>query len=140
MDYEKIRAYRNRHNPFAQRLGICLEELRPGYARVTKRIDQEDLNPLEVPHGGVYFSMADHACGSAMACTGYMAVTVNASYNFHRSAKLGDVLTAEGREVKAGKTLYVLEARVTDQNGALLGTGTFTFYRLNKPLPMSMIE
>lgn len=139
MDYEKIRAYRNSHNPFAQRLGIYLAELRPGYAKTTKTVGPEDLNPLDVPHGGVYFSMADHACGSAMACTGYMAVTVDANYHFLRSAKVGDVLTAEAREIKMGKTLCTMEARVTTQEGVLLGTGTFTFYRLDKPIPEEFI-
>ena len=139
MDYEKIRAYRNTHSPYALRLGLWLEELRAGYSKVTKTVGPDDLNPLGAPHGGVYFSMADHACGSAMACTGYMAVTVDANYHFLRSAKVGDVLAAEAREIKAGRTLYTMEARVMTQEGVLLGTGTFTFYRLDKPIPEEFI-
>ncbi len=136
---EKIKEYRNTHSPYALRLGLWLEELGPGYARVSKTVGPDDLNPLGAPHGGVYFSMADHACGSAMACTGYMAVTVDASYHFLRAAKPGDVLTAEAREIKAGRTLYTMEARVTNEAGLLLGTGTFTFYRLEKRIPEEYI-
>ena len=69
-------------NPFAQRLGIFVEEIGPGYARAVKDITAEDANPVGVAHGGCYFSLADTACGSAMASHGYYAVTVNASYNF----------------------------------------------------------
>ena len=98
--YEKIKESRNTLSPFCQRLGIVVEELREGYARVTKTVGPEDLNPVGVPHGGVYFSMADTASGSAMASHGYLAVTVNADYNFLRSAQLGDVLTAEAQESK----------------------------------------
>ena len=134
MDFQKIIEYRNAHNPAVTRLGIFVQEVGPGYARVTKTVGPEDLNPLNVPHGGIYFSMADTACGSAMASHGHMAVTMNASYNFFRSANLGDTLTAEATEVKTGKTVCVYEARVTDQNGTLLGTGTFTFYQLEREI------
>ena len=130
MDYEKKKETRNNTNRFCRRLGILVEEIREGYARVLKTVGPEDLNPLEVPHGGLYFSMADTACGSAVASLGYNAITVNASYSFLRGAKIGDVLTGEARVVKPGRTLAVFEARITDQQNRLLGVGTFTFCRV----------
>ena len=132
--YEKIKESRNALSPFCQRLGIVVEELREGYARVTKTVGPEDLNPVGVPHGGVYFSMADTASGSAMASHGYLAVTVNADSNFLRSAQLGDVLTAEAQESKHGRTLSVFDVRITNQDGTLLGTGIFTFYKLDRKI------
>ena len=134
MNYQQMADYRNSHNPYVQRQGVFVEDISPGYARVTKTVVPEDANPLGVPHGGVYFTMADTACGSAMASYGYKAVTMNAGYNFFRSANVGDCLTAEAREVKHGKTVCVFEVHITDQNGALLGTGTFTFYSLSEKL------
>ena len=136
MDFQKVAEYRNNHNPYARRLGIFVEEIGPGYGRAVKTITTEDLNPLNYAHGGVYFSMADTACGSAMASYGHMAVTMNASYNFFRSANPGDRLTAEAHEVKHGQTICVYDVRITDQNGALLGTGTFTFYQLEKAIDL----
>ena len=134
MNYQQMTDYRNSHNPYVQRQGIFVEEIGPGYARVTKTVVPEDANPLGVPHGGVYFTMADTACGSAMASYGYKAVTMNAGYNFFRSANVGDRLTAEAREVKHGQTVCVFEVRITEQSGTLLGTGTFTFYSLSEKL------
>ena len=134
MNYQQMADYRNSHNPYVQRQGIFVEEIGPGYARVTKTVVPEDANPLGVPHGGVYFTMADTACGSAMASYGYKAVTMNAGYNFFRSANIGDRLTAEAREVKHGQTVCVFEVRITEQSGTLLGTGTFTFYSLSEKL------
>ena len=134
MDFQKMAEFRNTHNPYAHRLGIFVEEIGPGYARVTKTITPEDLNPLNFAHGGVYFSMADTACGSAMASHGHMAVTVNASYNYVRSAAPGDMLTAVATEVKTGRTLCVYDVHITDQNETLLGTGTFTFYQLEQTI------
>ena len=134
MNYLKMADYRNSHNPYVQRQGVFVEEIGPGYARVTKTVVPEDANPLGVPHGGVYFTMADTACGSAMASYGYKAVTMNANYNFFHSANVGGCLTAEAREVKHGRTVCVFEVRITEQDGTLLGTGTFTFYKLPEKL------
>lgn len=136
MDYERLRAFRNRQNPYGQRLGIYVEELRPGYARVVKSVTEADLNPVGVPHGGVYFSMADTACGSAMVAYGTMAVTINSSFSFLKSARAGDRLTAEAHEVQSGKSICVLEARVTGEAGELFAIGTFTFRRLEKPIEL----
>lgn len=134
MDYQKIVDFRNQNNPYPRRQGIVVEEIRDGYARVTKTITAQDVNPLGIPHGGVYFTMADTASGSAMASYGYKAVTLDASYHFFRSAAVGDLLTAEAREIKPGKTVCVYEVRITGRDGALLGSGTFTFYRLAEKL------
>ena len=136
MVFAKPAAYRNAHNPFARNLRIHLEEIRQGYARAVKTVEPEETNPVGVPHGGVYFTMADVVCGAASSSRGYVTVTVNALYNFLRSAKVGDRLIAEGREIKHGRTVNVYEARITDQDGALLGTGTFTFYQLDQKIPL----
>ena len=136
MDYEKLRDTRNSANPYARKLGITVEEIGPGYARVVKDVTAEDANPVGVPHGGVYFSMADTAAGSAMASHGFFAVTVNASYNFLRSAKLGDRLTAEARERKPGRSICFFDIEVRDQDGTLLGTGSASFYRLDRQIEL----
>lgn len=134
MDYEQIRAFRNEKNPFGRQLGIYVEELGPGYARAVKTVTEEDLNPLLVPHGGVYFALADTACGSAMAAYGTMAVTINCSFSFLKSAQAGGKLTAEARELQSGRSICVLEARVTGEAGELFAVGTFTFRRLDKKI------
>lgn len=136
MDLQSLMNYYNTHNPFCQRIGISVEELRIGYARTAKAVTEEDTNPLGVPHGGLYFTMADNACGFAMSTHGYVAVTVNSTFNFMRGAQIGDHLTAEAAEVKVGKTIAVYEARVTNQSGDLIATGTFTFFRMDKPLDL----
>lgn len=134
MDFQKLVAYRNTHNPYAARMGIVVEEIGLGCARVTKTIGADDLNPVGVAHGGCYFSMADAACGSALASHGFLSVTAGAEYHFFRSADLGDTITAHAHELKYGRTLCVYDVRLTNHDGTLLGTGTFTFYKLNQPI------
>ena len=134
MDYEKLRDTRNSTNPYAKRMGIFVEEIGPGCARAVMDVTPDDANPLGVPHGGCYFSLADTASGSAMASHGYYAVTISATYNFMRSAKLGDRLIAEARETKSGRNVSFFDVEVRDQNGTLLGSGSFSYYRLDKEI------
>ena len=136
MDYEQLRVFRNDNNTFGKRLGIYVEELRPGYARTVKTVTEEDLNPVQVPHGGIYFSLADTACGSAMASYGTAAVTINCSFSFLQSASVGNRLTAEARVLQAGKSICVLEARVTGEAGELYAVGTFTFRRPDRRIAL----
>lgn len=134
MDFEKLIEHRNANSPHCQRLGIRIEKIALGWAVVSKTITPEDLNPVERVHGGIYFSMADTACGSAVASHGTAAVTVGAHYNFFRSAEVGDLLIAEAREIKSGQTIAVVDVQITDQDGLLLGNGSFTFYRLDEEI------
>ena len=136
MDLEKLKEFRNANNPYAALLGIRVEEIGQGTARVSLRLEDKHFNPVGVPHGGVYFSMADTACGSAMASHGYYAVTISTSYEFLRSGRPGDTLTAAATEIKGGKTICVFDVRITNQEGTLLGTGTFTFYKLDRELEL----
>ena len=134
--YEKLIRYRNERNPFVRRLGIAVEELRPGYARVRKVVEAEDANPLGTAHGGVYFAVADSAAGSAACTHGRKCVTVDAAWHFFRAAVPGDVLTAEAEELKRGGTLSVYEVRIRGRDDTLLGSGTFTFYLLDEALEL----
>lgn len=129
MDYQKMIKFRNAGNPFAQKLGIRIDRIEPGYARTVKTVQADDMNPLELAHGGLCFSMADVACGSALASRGYHAITLNAEYHFLRSGKLGETLYAEAREIKCGKTVCLYDVQVHNQEDALLGSAAFTFFR-----------
>ena len=134
MDLKELAKSRNAKNVFCNRLGIQIQDIAPGRAVVVKTVGPEDVNPLGIPHGGVYFSMADTACGTAMATHGYAAVTMDANYHFLKSAAVGDTLTAESCVVRSGRTIGGYDVRITNQDGTLLGTGTFTFYRLDQKL------
>ena len=113
MDFQKLMEFRNTHNPYAKKEGIVVEEIRLGYARVTKTVLPDDINPAGLAHGGIYFALADTAAGAASASHGYFAVTVNANYNYLRSAKPGDTLIAEGTECKTGKSICVYAVSYT---------------------------
>lgn len=136
MDYEKLLEYRNTRNLFPIKLGIFAEEIGPGYARVTKTVEKSDLNAGGGAHGGLLFTIADTAAGTAMASYGHFTVTVSATYNYLRGAKEGDILTSEARVIKQGNTLCVLDVTVKNQNDVLIGTSSFTYYMLDGKLDL----
>lgn len=136
MDFEKFIEYRNTRNPFAQNMGLVTVDAALGYAKLIKVITEKDLNPFENAHGGVYYALADTATGAASATHGRKNVTINGSYNYLRGASLGDTLIAEAHEVKVGRTIGVYEVEIKDQNDRLLGTGSFTYFMMDEPLPL----
>ena len=128
MDFEKLITYRNRYNRFSTRVGIVLEEVREGYALARKTVEVDDTNPLGYAQGGVYFTLADSAAGSAAYAYGYKTVTLDASYHYYHAARPGDLLTAVATELHHGKTTAAFEVKITDQRDTLLGSGTFTYF------------
>ncbi len=79
-------------------LGIEIDELAPGRARVRMRVRADMLNSHDTCHGGVIFSLAD--CAFALACNsrGGVAVAAACSIEFLAPARAGDLLVASAEE------------------------------------------
>ena len=84
-----------RTDRFAAKNGCIITEVGDGYAKGTKTIEESDLNGLDIPMGGMYFTLADLTFGAANDYIANGVVTLNSSIEFIASAKLGDTLTAE---------------------------------------------
>ncbi len=82
---------------FPQFMGIKLEEVRAGYARVSLKIAPSMLNFNGVTHGGAVFTLADTAFGLASNSRG-TALALQVSINFVKGTKSGDLLKAEAKE------------------------------------------
>jgi uncharacterized protein (TIGR00369 family) len=57
-------------------------------------------------------------------------VTVEYKVNFYQPGRLGDVLTARGELLHAGRQTFSGVARVTNQNGDLIAAGMATYMRV----------
>ncbi len=104
----------------AQALGITLEEIRPGFARMRMAVREEMLNAHGIGHGGFTFALADTAF--AYACNAHNRTTLaqHCSITYLAPAKGGDVLTAVCAEVASSGRAGVYDVTVTDQSGALV--------------------
>lgn len=100
--------------------GIELVAIAPGYARMTMTVRKDMVNGHDIGHGGMTFTLADTAF--AYACNARNEVTVAAACDivFPAPAKLGDVLTAECREVHRRGRNGIYDTVVTNQDGAVI--------------------
>lgn len=104
-------------DPASQALGMRLDAIRPGYARMSMRVRADMLNGHATCHGGYIFMLADSAF--AFACNSHNFNTVGAgcSIDYLAPGREGDLLVAEAVEqALAGKT-GVYDIRVTNQDG-----------------------
>ena len=101
----------------SQALGMTLDAIRPGYARMRMRVREDMLNGHGTCHGGYIFMLADSAF--AFACNSHNFNTVGAgcTIDYLAPGRAGDVLVAEAVEqALAGKT-GVYDVVVMDQDG-----------------------
>lgn len=109
-------------DPASQGLGMTLDEIRPGYARMSMRIRPDMLNGHGSCHGGFIFALADSAF--AFACNSHNLNTVGAgcSIDYLAPGRPDDVLTAQATErALAGKT-GIYDVDVVNQDGRLIAT------------------
>lgn len=99
----------------SRNLGMRLEEVRPGFARLRMPVRADMLNGHGMCHGGIVFSLADSAF--AVACNTHNAVTVAAaaSIDFLASGSLNDELIAEARELWRSRRSGIYEVLVSNQ-------------------------
>ena len=121
----------------SQWLGMQLEAVRPGYARIRMPVRPEFLNGHGICHGGMLFTLADTTFAFAANSRNAPAVTTGGSIEYLKPVRGGDVLTAEGEEQTltgrhgiydirvrnaAGETVAMFRGRAAQRPGTILGS------------------
>ena len=103
------------HDQASQQLGIVLEKIAPGYAKMSMRVREDMLNGYRICHGGFIFALADSAF--AFSCNSYNQITLaaGATIDFISPAQLDDVLSAEGTESSLSGKNGIYDVRVYNQ-------------------------
>ena len=115
---------------FAAHLGAVIEQIQPGYSRVSLTITPEMLNFHGIAHGGVLFSLGDMAFAAASNSHGQSAVALNVNISFLKATQVGDQLVAEAKELKAGGRTALYDIIVTEQqSGELVAKSQAMVYR-----------
>ena len=106
----------------SQALGMALEQVRPGYARLRMAVRADMLNGHGSCHGGMVFALADSAF--AFACNSHDVVTVasSCSIEFLAPAQEGDELVAEAEERFREGRNGVYDVNVRRGDGSLIAT------------------
>ena len=119
---------------FSQWLGIEVLEVAFGYSKIKMTIREEMINGFGIAHGGIAFSFADSAFAFACNSNGKITVALDVSISFPKALKVGDVITAEAKEInKTNRTgLYLIE--VKNQHDDLVALFKGTCFRTEKDL------
>jgi len=72
------------------------------------------------PHGGVIFSLADIAFGTACNSHSGTAVALNMTISFLTAVPAGSRLVAEARKIKQGRRAGFYQVSVKSEEGALV--------------------
>ena len=93
-------------------LGMEIDELAPGEARVSMLVRPDMVNGHDLCHGGLIASLADSAF--ALACNSHGPVTVAAGFavEFLVPGRLGQTLFADAREVSLRGRSGIYDVRV----------------------------
>lgn len=107
-------------DPASQALGMTLDEIRPGYARMSMTVRPDMLNGHATCHGGYIFMLADSAF--AFACNSHNLSTVGAgcSIEYLAPGRPGDVLVAEAQEQALQGKTGIYDVKVSKQDGSTI--------------------
>lgn len=120
------------NSPFPRHLPMRLAAIAVDNARVELRVADCHMQPFGMVHGGVLATLIDTATFWAVFLrlpeeSGL--VNIDLKLNYLKSVTAG-VLNAEGRCIRAGRTISYAEAGVTDADGTLFAHGTSTLMAL----------
>ena len=101
----------------SQALGMAIEAVGPGHARLAMTVRGDMVNGHDICHGGLVFALADSAF--AFACNSYDVATVagQCEISFLSPARLGDRLTAECSERHRRGRSGIYDVTITNRSG-----------------------
>ncbi|HWI29631.1 MAG TPA: hydroxyphenylacetyl-CoA thioesterase PaaI [Stellaceae bacterium] len=96
-------------------LGMVIEEIGPGHARLSMPVRDDMINGHELCHGGLIFTLADSAFAFACNARNEVTVAAGAEIHFVSSARKGETLVAEARERAAMGKSGIYDIEVSDR-------------------------
>jgi len=118
-------------HPFADLLGIKIEEINTGTSKCSMEVQEQFFNPNKVLHGGAIFSFADTGMGAALFPSlekGYACASIEIKINYYRPVQSGTLICLS-KVLNKGKTIANVEASI--YNGEKLvatANGNFSIF------------
>jgi uncharacterized protein (TIGR00369 family) len=115
--------------PFYELLGLSVESLSQGEARIKMKASERLHNTTGIVHGGAIAALADAASGVAMATLipdgSRRIITVEQKVNFIAPVREGDLI-GTGRVLWSEGDIAVSEAEIQDTQGSLVAKSIAT--------------
>lgn len=123
-----------KHDLFSQWLGIEVLSVTEGHSKIRMTIRPEMVNGFGIIHGGIAFSLADSAFAFSCNNRNVLSVALDTSINFIKPVHVGDVLTAEAKELHNGKSTGLYHINIYNQKDHLVAQFKGLCYRTDKKL------
>jgi len=132
--HEDVVAHMMENDAFSQWLGIEVMEIKEGYSKIKMLVRKEMVNGFGIVHGGIPFSLADSAFAFACNNRNNLSVALDVTITFTKAVNIGDVLTAEAKEVHNGRSTGVYLIEVSNQKNEKVALFKGTCFRTGKTL------
>jgi len=119
---------------FSQWLGIEILDVSEGYSKIKMTVRPEMINGLGIVHGGIPFSFADSCFAFACNNRNVLSVALDTSINFIKPVHIGDVLTAEAKEIHNGQSTGLYHITISNQKDHIVALFKGTCFRTKKAL------
>ena len=120
--------------PVMALLGLVVESVTPDRAVVTMVVRPDMVNSHNYCHGGLVFTLADHAFAYACCAQNRTGLTLASHILFLQAARLGDRLTAEAQLLNLDDHTGWGTVEVTNQDQVPVARYRGTWYRLPAPI------
>ncbi len=127
MTKEEIMQRVNERCAYNKYNGIEVTDIGKDFCVVEGELRPEAMNPWGMAHGGFVYSLCDVAAGVAVSQLDRRGVTLSGNMYYIRPSK-GKKLRAEGRIIKDGRTVVLVETNVYNDEGVHTARGEFQIY------------
>jgi acyl-CoA thioesterase len=107
-------------DPAVRAFGIRIDEVGPGFARLSMPVRDDMLNGHGLCHGGLIFTLADSAFAYACNSRNQNTVASGCTIDYLAPGQPGDVLVAEAVEQSLAGRTGVYDITVSNQDGRRL--------------------
>lgn len=129
---QEVVAHLMKQDLFSQWLGIEVLEVKEGYSKIRMTVREEMINGFGIVHGGIAFSLADSAFAFACNNRNVLSVALDTAINFLKPVHVGDVLTAEAKEIHNGKSTGLYHISISNQKDHVVAIFKGTCFRTDK--------
>jgi acyl-CoA thioesterase len=114
---ERVGAGMYAEDAASQALGLKIDAMGPGYARIVMPVRADMLNGFKICHGGLITTLADAAFAYARNSHNELTLAASITVEFVAPATEGDMLTAAANEVTRSGRTGIYDVVVSNQNG-----------------------
>ncbi|GHB58026.1 PaaI family thioesterase [Persicitalea jodogahamensis] len=124
-------------SPLGRWLSGTLRAVDYGQISVEFSVREDMTNPMGVLHGGAAAAIMDDVVGMMVFTLGrdYGYTSVNLNCDFLSAARLGDVLTANARVVRAGRNIIHCECQIVKSEGKIVAKCASNLIQTGVKLP-----